>query len=334
MDTEHPEIEVTRGIDPGQSEPNSFNNQQCAIWIHWPDKSLTKRLLSSCQTIFTFQTVTDFYLRCGYNDRYELSEENTPIISKEAKSLTIYHVDVSSNVLNYLLQNESLEVLCLKHTNVHDAAVPLIFNHRNLKFLNLIGTHMSHEMSEYVCHHLSDLDHLEYINLSFNDLSHVSSIKLSNTTSPVTLNLEWTDMSPELLKSICQLTSVVKLKELELSYNRKFTGHLHYLLAEPHQGLQSLEKLSLWSTKLNKNDIEVLTRAMQRRVLPELKELGLACNEMSTMERDWGADSNLCDSSQEGTATTAVVQFVKRDDRKMEATMSKNTHRTRFLILI
>ena len=44
-----PEPGVTGCGDPGQSEPNSFNNQECAIWIYRTDKSLTERLLSLCQ---------------------------------------------------------------------------------------------------------------------------------------------------------------------------------------------------------------------------------------------------------------------------------------------
>ena len=167
---------------------------------------------------------------------------------------------------------------------------------------------MSDEMWQYACHHLGDLVHLEHINLSYNDLSHVSSIRLSNTTSPVTLKLSYTYMSPELLKSICQLTSVVKLKELDLGHNT-LTGCLHHLLSEPHQGLQSLEVLNLIETELNKNDIEALTRAVQRHVLPGLKVLDLQWNKLNTMQRETEElITNLCNSSPEGAETEAGVQ--------------------------
>ena len=332
-----PEPGVTGCRDPGQSEPNSLNNQECAIWIHVPDESLTERLLSLCRTISASQPVIHFCL----DDRCELTEENVPIMSKEPKSLVLRRVNVSSSVLNYLLQHESLEALRLEstrlhdgavplnvssslwnyllqheslevlhliRTHLHDTAVPLIFNHRNLKVLTLEGADMYHEMCEYVCHHLGDLVHLEHIDLSYNDLSCVSSIRLSNTTSPVTLRLRYTHMAAELFKSIYHLTSVVKLKELDLSYNT-LTGSLHHLLSESHQGLQSLEELHLNWTELNKNDIEALTRAVQRHVLPEFKGFEVMDQQPEhDAEKDRGADTNLCDSSSEGADTVAVSQ--------------------------
>ena len=45
---------------------------------------------------------------------------------------------------------------------------------------------------------------------------------------------------------------------------------MHYFLLESRHGLQSLKTLNLDHTKLSKNDIEALTRAMQRHMLPEL----------------------------------------------------------------
>ena len=279
------ETGVTGCTDRGQSEPNSFNNQECAIEIYDPHASLTERLLSLCRTISASQPVTDFCLKIQLGDRYKLTEANVPIMSKESKSLVLFGVDVSSSGWNYLLQHESLEVLRLEFTRLHDGAVPLIFNLRNLKVLRLCRADMSHEMCEYVCHHLGDLVHLEDINLSGNNLSHISSIRLSNTTSPVRLKLWCPQMSPELLKSICQLTSVVKLKELNLSWNT-LTGSLHHLLSEARQGLQSLERLDLDWSKLNKNDIEVLTRAVQRHVLPGLKALDLQSNKLNTVQRE------------------------------------------------
>ena len=141
-----PESGVTRCRDPDQSEPNSFNNQECAIWIHVPDESLTERLLSLCRTISASQPVTDFRLDLSDSDRYELTEVNVPILSKEPKSLVLTHVDGSPSGWNYLLQHESLQVLRLEDTHLHEEAVPLIFNHRNLKVLNLSRARMSHEM--------------------------------------------------------------------------------------------------------------------------------------------------------------------------------------------
>ena len=262
---------VSMSRDLGQSKSDTSYSQKCSIRIKIEKSSQMDRMLSLCKTISASQPVTHFHLVRG-----ELTEANVPVMSKQAKSLVLEKVDVSSSVWNYLLQHESLEVLRLE-SPLHDAAVPLIFNHRNLKDLSLWLAGMFHEMCEYVCHHLRDLAYLEGINLNQNELSRVSSVRLSNTTSPVTLNLFHTHMSPELFKSICQLTSVMKLKKLNLGGNT-LTGQLHHLVSEAHQGLQSLEVLILSMTELNKNDIDSLTRAVQGQVLPGLKKLMLSQN--------------------------------------------------------
>ena len=274
---EHKTSEIGTTREPYQSEPNS-NNQECAIRIEGSDKfsKLTERILSLCLTISASQPATDFYYDGA---RGELIEGNVPVMSKEAKSLVPRWVKVTSSAWNYFLQHESLEVLHLDNITLHDAAVPLIFNHRNLKVLILYDADMSHDKCKYVCHHLGDLVHLEEIDLAWNDLSHVTSIRLSNTTSPVTLKLEHTNMSPELFKSICQLTSVVKLKELDLLGNT-LTGQLHHLMCEAHQ--VSLELLNLKETKINKNDITVIKQAIQGHLLAGLRMLDI----LVTMERE------------------------------------------------
>ena len=221
----------------------------------------------------------------------------------------------------------------LKDTGLHDGAVPLIFYHRNLKVLSLYGADISHEMCQYVCHHLPDLAHLEEIDLSYNDLSGISSIRLSNTSSPVKLKLKYTHMTPELFKSICQLTSAVKLKELELRGNT-LTGHLHHLLSEPDQGLQSLEELYLNRSKLNKNDIEVLTRAMQRQVLPGLNFLVLNDNKLDTVQRETEKMIQTCVTHhQRGLDLWLQENYLpERNQGEMEPSLSKNRHQTTFLM--
>ena len=283
------ETTVRMNRNPSQSEPNNCNSHKCSISIE-TDKSHVDRMLSLCKTLSSSQPVTHFHLEVGLlfdlsGDRYELTEANIPVMSKHAKSLVLRDVDASSSVLNYLLQHGSLEVLQLKSTHLPDAAVPLIFNLRKLKVLSLWGACMSPEMCKYVCHHLGDLVHLEYIDLSVIDLSHISTFRLSNTTSPVTLKLSGTHMSPNLFKSICQLTSVVKLKELILLGNT-LTRQLHHLVSEPHQGLQSLEVLNLCETDLNINDIRVIRQVIQRHMLPGLNGLALSFNKLDTMERE------------------------------------------------
>ena len=293
-----------------------------------------ERLLSLCRTISASQPVTDFRLEPGYGERMgELPEANLPIMSKEAKSLVLYKVKVSSSGWNYLLQHESLEVLHLEYTRLHDGAVQLLFNHRNLKVLKLCSVHMSHEMCQYVCHHLPDLVHLEDIDLSRNDLSAASSIRLSNTTSPVTLKFDETHMSPELFKSICQLTSIVKLKELNLSGNT-LTGSLHHLLSEPRQGLQSLEKLYLDRTELNKDDIEAFTCAVQKHLLPGLKELYLKVNNLDTVFRETEKMIQTCLTHYQKKLGLWLqgMYFCYEIKGKWNRVCQKNRHQTTFLM--
>ena len=61
-----PEPGVTRCTDPGKSEPNSDNNQECAIWIHEPDESLKERLfVVFVSNSFCFSTGHSFLLICS-----------------------------------------------------------------------------------------------------------------------------------------------------------------------------------------------------------------------------------------------------------------------------
>ena len=103
-------LEQRTQSDPVRSESNNSDPQECVIWMDKP----TERLLSLCQTISAYQWVTGFHFQGSWEVRCKLTEANVPVMSKEAKSLVLKEVNVSSSVWNHFLQHESLKVyVCL-----------------------------------------------------------------------------------------------------------------------------------------------------------------------------------------------------------------------------
>ena len=84
----------------------------------------------------------------------------------------------------------------------------------------------------------------------------------------------------ELLSNITQSNKLPNLQELSLSWNT-LTGCLSCFLQDPHPGLPQLQKLDLWDTGLNKDDLELLSNITQSNKLPNLQELNLSYNTLT-----------------------------------------------------
>ena len=171
--------------------------------------------------------------------------------------------------------------------------------------LNLRATYMSAQLAAAVCHDLSELVHLEYLNLSGNDLSLVSSLTLSNKKNLTHLDLSCNPckkhkhMSAQLADVvICELSELVHLKYLDLSCNdlsevssltlsnKKNLTHLDLRLTQMSAQLAAAvyhelnELVHLEHLNLSKNDLsEVSSLTLNNK--KSLRYLNLSYTHMS-----------------------------------------------------
>ena len=312
---------------------------ECVIRITFPAKTVGKTLISVCKTICEHQAIRELYLR--QVDWYFVPDTDVFNLSKTAQSVTLVHCELPSQTLNHLIQqiNESktlrkinlrgtrlvgfsllrlsnkknlthldlydpsmsaqlaaavcyelselvhLEHLNLSRNDLREVSSLTLSNKRNLTHLDLSGeplierTHMSAQLAAAVCYELSELVHLEHLNLSENDLSEVSSLTLSNKKSLRYLNLSNTLMSADLCRSVCyQLNKLLNLEYIDLSQNT-LTGCLSSFVPNTHPGLPKLKELDLDRTALNKHDLKHLLSVAHK--LPKLRKLDLSENTLT-----------------------------------------------------
>ena len=91
-------------------------------------------------------------------------------------------------------------------------------NKISLSRLELNGIDLLPKAWQSICSQLTSLFYLEHIELSNNNLCHISSLTLSNKTSLTHLNLSDTNLSPHMCWKICQqLYDFISLKYFNLS---------------------------------------------------------------------------------------------------------------------
>ncbi len=78
--------------------------------------------------------------------------------------------------------------------------------------------------------------------------------------------------------------------------NENLRGLLKFLTEQSHPGFPSLEKLYLWATHLNGEDVESLSEAVRAGKLPRLNWLSLSHNDLRHMEREVEALIAACDA--------------------------------------
>ena len=217
-------------------------------------------------------------------------------VSKNIQLLKLRSCKFPSQTLNHLIEqiNEctALRKIDLGFTSLDDVSSLTLINKTSLTRLDLGFTHMSRELSRSVCHQLTDLTQLEYLNLSRNDLSLVDTINLSNKPNLSYLDCSDTQMSTNLSKNVIgQIIYITHLSDLDLSHNT-LTGCLSSFLPDPHPGLPELEKLNLRSTALNKDDLHHLLNTISSNKLPNLEDLNLSHNTLTGCFTSFLPDDN------------------------------------------
>ena len=262
---------------------------ECTMSILFPDKAVSKNLLSVCHRICQLQAVRNLYMsgvRCE-----DLPEPCVFTLSKNTESLTIYDCTLPTQTLSHLIQQingcNALQKLNLSCTNLTGLLLRFIPDpHPGLPHLEMLELYHIALNKEDLKHLLSiahKLPKLIQLNLSDYRLTGCLSSFLKDPHPGLLelekLNLERTALNKEDVQHLLSIAyKLPKLQELNLSrYTLK--GCLSSFLPDPHPGLPQLEKLDLKDTALNKDGVQHLLSIAYK--LPKLLELDLSDHDLT-----------------------------------------------------
>ena len=211
------------------------NIPECAMMIRLSDATVTNSLLMACQRISKYQPLLDLHM-FKVSLKYQ-SQSDGFHLSTNAHSLLLKSCTLTSQPLNHLMHKLSecnkIRKIDLMKTNLWGISSLTLSNKTSLTHLDLSETKISAELCQSICRQLTDITHLEYLNLSDNNLSQVSLFALNNKRNLKYLNLKNTHMSSTLYYTICeQLTDLECLEEFVVS-----TGDLCYRICYKHKHL-------------------------------------------------------------------------------------------------
>ena len=259
---------------------------ECTMSISFPNKAMSKNLLSICHRICQRQAVRNLDMegvRCT-----NLPEPDVFTLSKNTESLRINNCTLPTQTLSHLIQQingcSALQDLDLCVTNL-SGFLPIFLPdpHPGLPKLELL--HLAHTvLNKEDLKHLLSIAHklpkLRHLDLSRYTLTGCLSSFLPDPHPGLpkleVLNLRRTALNKEDLQhfsNITQSNKLPKLRELDLKGNR-LTGCLSSFLPDPHLGLPELWKLHLNHTALNKEDLQHLLSIVHK--LPTLRHLDLS----------------------------------------------------------
>ena len=253
------------------------DTRNCEIRIYKPDASAAKNLLQIICRISQLQSVTDLHLdwvECRY-----LQEPVLLNLSKFAQSVTLKRCNLPPKTLNHLIEQISqcttVDNIDLHWTKLSDVSSLTLSNKPSLTHLDLNLTHMSQALVQDVCQQIKHLIHLEFLDLSGNDLSSIPALHLGNSKSLRHLDLRRTRMSLDVCKQVIrEVDNLAHLEHLDLSGN-KLTDCLQYFLPHSHLGMPSLETLYLKEAALSSRDLKHLSNLLQSSKMPQLRSLHL-----------------------------------------------------------
>ena len=188
---------------------------ECILVVKEPDAAVTNSLLMACQQICENQAIVDLRLD-GVNCKYH-SDSDVFVLSKNAQSLVVHGCILPLQPLHQLMYKLSVcNKICkidLSYTNLKDVSSLTLSNKPSLTHLDLSGTNMSAELCQSACQQLTDIIHLEYLNMSNNDFRQVQNFRL-NSMSLRYLYLKNTHMASTLRHTIYQ--QLADLENLEI----------------------------------------------------------------------------------------------------------------------
>ena len=191
-----------------------------------------------------------------------------------------------------LTANRFLTALDLSDTKLGHNAIHIssLLAHGNLKQLLLRHCGISTTALDFILPLLSSCKELTHLDLYGNNLEdcgrHVAEFIVAWGEKPPLreLNLGHCSMTSEACRELLlALGNCKSLTILNMTANY-IQGGLIWFLPHPHEGLHSLDKLFLYSTSPNSEDMSHLAQLIEKRKLPMLRELHLASNALHTMK--------------------------------------------------
>ena len=195
---------------------------ECTLMISFDtrDEAVRQSLLSICQVIMRNQAIKDLFVENVKST--DLPQKFAFNISNYIQLLSLERCNFPSQTLNHLMEqiNEcrALRKIVLRKTNLRGVSSLTLSKKTLLTHLDLCRTHMSRDLGRSVCHQLADLTQLKHLDLSWNDLSHVDMIHLSNKPNLSFFYCKKTKINIKLNKDVMgQLTYATHLSKLDLS---------------------------------------------------------------------------------------------------------------------
>ena len=169
--------------------------------------------LSDCNTV----SIIDFS-NTNLVDVSSLTLSNKTSLTHLDLSMTNMSAELCRSICQQLTDITRLKYLSMARNDLSLVSKFRLDNKRNLRYLSIENTKMSAELCESIFQQLTNITHLEYLNLSENDLSQMSKFTLNNKRTLKYLNLRNTHMSSTLYHTICeQLTDLQSLEQFLVS---------------------------------------------------------------------------------------------------------------------
>ena len=181
------------------------NIPECTMMIRSPNEAVSDSLLVACKQISKYQPIVDMRM-------FDVSWKYHPDLSENAHSLVLQSSKLPLQPLNHLIhklsQCNKIRKIDLRYTNLENLSSLTLGNKTSLTHLDLA------ELCKGICRQLSDITHMEYLNMPDNDLTQVSKFTLNNKKTLRYLNLTNTHMPLSLYHTICE--QLTDLKSLEI----------------------------------------------------------------------------------------------------------------------
>ena len=122
----------------GEYKDQGAEIPECAMFIHMPDETVTKSLLSTCRTLSEHQAVTDLWM--DLVDCYDATEAEAPFLSRNIQSLYIGGCKLSVSYMRNILQ-QLLDCITLTNLELIDMDLSEVEEDLDQLLDNLVSNH-------------------------------------------------------------------------------------------------------------------------------------------------------------------------------------------------